>query len=114
MDDMKQALQKRRGKGLDLTILLGGEPLLSIQQDDKNGNGDLAPTVKDKPGMLGGDDQTIPGQDDGTMSSDGNTDDSDAMMTSDMSDYDKQDLMNRKPRSLGDRARMDAMNRMKK
>jgi hypothetical protein len=40
--------------------------------------------------------------------------DMDQEMLSDMSDFDKQDLATRKPRSLGERARQAAMERMKK
>lgn len=82
-DLMKQALMKKRA-GLNLTIVLGGEPKKEEESSD------LAPSVKDN-AMEG--DEYMP----------------------EMDEMEKADLESREmPRSIGERAKMAALKKMKK
>ncbi len=117
MDPMKEALNRRRGKGVDVTILLNGLPEgvevgnAEVQNADDQ-NSDLAPK--------GEQDSELPEHGEGTQPEEQEVDASagdDEMgesITSGMSDFDKEDLQNRKPRSLGDRVKLAAMGRMGK
>ena len=92
MDPMKKALQMRRGQGLDIKILVG-EP----EEDKKT---DLAPTPEMQKEAVA----------EGEMP----MDEMHEQMMGEMDDADKMDMMNRKPRSLGERARQMAMMKMDK
>lgn len=97
MDPMKDALLRRRGKGIDLTIMIG-EP----QAGDEDKKSDLAP-----PGES-------PEQDDESLvkTDQEGMDQEEAEgypMLEPMDEMQKEDLMKRKPRSLGERAKQFAM-----
>lgn len=101
MDPMKHALAKRRGKGIDLTISI------SPSKDDEKSS-DLAPK---------GDVPPEPADGEGVALSPVNPephDDMDAQMLGGMSEHDLHDMKGRKPRSLGERAKQGAMQRMQK
>lgn len=137
MEAMKKALDKRRGKGLDVTIMMGGKP---SDGDDKTT--DKAPDLgMPAPGMEGGgmDDDTLPQGDEldqlkslikdnpkatallasleakHAPAPDAPTDDGDAGddMMQGMSDHEKADMASRPPRGLHERA-MQAMMKGKK
>lgn len=111
MKALQDVIKSRRGKGLDITILLGGhnEPDLD---DEMKKDSDLAPSLKEEsPGI--GEDKDLPVADEETITDDDRDNDSsiNSMNGDDfedgISDYEKQQLMSpdHKPRSLGDRAR---------
>lgn len=127
MNPMKEALQRRRGKGLDLTIAVGS-PSPKEEQEE---NPDVLPTSKEEgDGEMGAKlsqlkellmDPALKQQamkmimEEGSEEEDqeesegmGSVDDE---MMSSMSDYDKKDLMQRKPKSLGEYARKAALER---
>lgn len=83
---MKKALMQKRGKGIDLTIILGNP------EDEKSE--DLAPG---QPEEEVSQDQLLP---------------EDVMAG--MSDYDKSSLMDSEPRSLGERAKKELLMKMRK
>lgn len=110
MDPMQEALMRKKGKSLDLEILLGGKPIVMGQGEMKQGN-DLAPPREGE----GEESQEMPEVEvkiNPEMGEEESEDDS-ALMQG-MSDYDKSSMMSRKPRGLGDRARMEALQRSKK
>lgn len=110
MDPMKDALAKRRGKGLDLTILLGGEPIMTGQAK-MNDDSDMAPPPAEGEESAMEEAQETPAEED---AEDNDLESADKSLISGMSDYDKTSLQARKPKSLGEHARMGAMNRLKK
>ena len=131
---MKRAISQRRGKGLDIKILLGHSgPNLdhggdggSVEPRDKNS--DLAPPgdhsdesqdralIQDE---LGKHDAMDEAKDKEMIRAElmrrEAKEGSDESMLDGSSDYEKQDMMSReRPRSLGERARMAAMHRIHK
>jgi hypothetical protein len=134
-DPMKEALNRKRGKGIDLTIAVGspqGEP----DGDDKS---DLAPKTKTDPsadpeaeeGDAPHEDKLIqlmeqlkeqPEMVDmfqKMLNEQQNPDPSQDQVMQEsveesMTPNDQQDLKDRKPRSLGDRVKQAALSRMKK
>ncbi len=119
-DPMKEALNRRRGKGVDMTILLSGLPegVQVNSAEIKNADdptSDLAPKGDD----MAEESQESPEveQHEQAEPEAGEENHGEAMdqeMTKDISDFDKNDLMNRKPRSLGDRVKQAAFGRMSK
>lgn len=117
MNHMLEALKQRRGKGVTLNITI--EP-----QDDKTS--DLAPSGMKK-GMVGEDvDQEalqegspeveVMGSDmeeNPMMDPKYGMDEMDQGLESEMSDHERGHLMNGKPKSLGERARFEALSRVK-
>ncbi len=109
LDPMREALKRRKGKGIDITITV--DPEGGVEQKDT----DLAPKGEALQGEDEGLGKLMPGQEQEPQL-DG--EDDLAMLeelTGDMTDYDKQQAMEpgRKPMSLGGRARTDALGRMK-
>lgn len=111
MDSMKEALLKRRSKSLDISLMVNGEPVFESEiQAEKSS--DLAPKGESKmvPQMQGepnGEESMaaeMSEQDGGEE-----MDDLRQAVTGQMSDYEKKDIMSRKPRSLGERAKLEAM-----
>lgn len=105
---MMDALNQRRGRGLDVTIQLGQSPQAPQMQEEamkKNDpKSDLAPPGPAL-GQMGDIEHSQSPMEMQAMSD---------HMLGGMSDHDKSDMMSRKPRSLMDRARMDAMKRSDK
>lgn len=101
LDPMMEALKSRRGKGLELTIMIGPEGA-EVKQEMEEKKSDLAP----KPKM------EVENEADDMDAGD---DDMEGALMEGVSDYDKEEMMSgRKPKSLGDRVRMEAMkNKMK-
>ena len=92
MDMMKDALAKRRGKGFEIKIAI--EPMDESKTD-------LAPEVKDEAEMpMEAPEVEVESEDEG-YPMDG------------VSEYEKSSLMERKPKSLGDRVRMEALKKGK-
>lgn len=135
MNPMQDALSKRRGKGLDLTISVGSPKddktdigPSSLKSDESEAPsemmgeghegelGQLAQILKNNPKALEYAKQLIAEAEPTEESpeeeapTDGNLD---KELTSSMTDYDREDLEKRKPRSLGEAARKAAMGRMK-
>lgn len=111
MDPMKKALAMRRGQGIDIKIIVGesdGDKKTDLAPKPENplaSGADMKPIQAGSPMDQMVQDQQAQGHEDADM---------DAHMLSQMSDFDKQDLSARKPRSLGERARQAAMERSKK
>ena len=117
-ENMKKALQSRRGRGMDMSIILA--PHEEHQMHDKEGGsvggdtdrkyeesrkGDLAPMSKvplDKDHGAG-----VPEQDPMGLSPLSALKDSDLL--NGMNEYEMGDTATRSPRSLGERARRDAI-----
>lgn len=107
MDTMKEALKRRKGQSIDLTIVLGGP---EGDAATINGISDLAPDQGGSPELK--DEQEM--KPEGEIAPDKQPEEGiDDEMISGLSDYDKKDMESRKPKSLMDRAMMDAMNRKK-
>jgi hypothetical protein len=116
MDSMKEALMKRRGKGMELTVLLDGKPVMQGTAEMEK-NTDLAPPPE---GMDEGKGMEAPAPDmqdpqDQEEAQESPAMKDDELMTEGMSEQDALDMRDReKPRSLGERAKMAAFGRMKK
>lgn len=113
MDSMKDALMKRRGKGMELTVLLDGKPVMQgTAEMDKNTDLAPPPDGAEQDPQAG---MNAPQIDDSNGPDDPADMGDDQMMTQGMSDQDQLDMQGReKPRSLGERAKMAAFGRMKK
>lgn len=112
MEQMKKVLALRQGKGIDIKIIVGES------EDEKEKKTDLAP----KPKMEEEDEskelempiskdmqlEVEPKEDEEEMNG---MEDMDKAVMSDMTDYEKEDLAGRKPRSFGERVRQAAMKR---
>lgn len=111
MDPMKKALAMRRGQGIDIKIIVGesdGDKKTDLAPKPESplaSGADMKPIAAGSPMDQAVQGQPMEGHEDSEM---------DAEMLSQMSDFDKQDLAERKPRSLGERARQAAMERSKK
>ena len=110
---MKKVLQSRRGRGLDISVILGSP------EDDKHT--DLAPkpdhplAIDQAAGVRGAEDPTSPIHEDlekEHIEALEKLHDGDLM--DGMSDHDKHDMSGREPRSLGERARQMMMMKMSK
>lgn len=112
MDQMKEALTRRRGKGMDLQILLNGEPVLDGTAEINPDQSDLAPTPDDKGGPMASPDDEAPEMMGAPDQADGDQPPMNPLEG--MSAPDRQDLAARKPRSLGDRMRQEQMSLQKK
>lgn len=98
-DVMKDALMKRRGQGLDINIL--------VKPAADEGKTDLAPPGPgEKPGMMA----ESPEDEQKEM----DMGEVDQEMMDPMQQHEIDDLQSRKPRSIGDRAKLAAMSRMSK
>jgi hypothetical protein len=102
-DSMKKALQSRRGRGIDVSIIVGPHEDESAEKE-ASGKGDLAPPPS---GPLAVDKPTLPGMaqpmgQDLSQMHEGD-------LLGGMSDYDKQDVASRAPRSLMERAKQQMM-----
>ncbi len=96
MDSMKDALMKRRSQGMDLSILVDGKQIMqgTVQPDDKNT--DLAPPPDQGEQM-----DEMPSQEEG-----------DDIMSQELGNPEQTEFdAQQKPKSLGDRAKMEMMKR---
>lgn len=103
MDPMKDALKRRKAKGIDITI--------TIDPDGQGKETDLAP-----PGEAPEGDLAAEGMPEGQMLSPEQADMQELEeLVSDMSEQDKMQAMEpgAKPMSLGQRARMEALGKLK-
>lgn len=111
---LKEALKRKRMGGADLTIILGGMPekegMIEEEEDmmDEKET-DLAPNAK-KPMEEEEDDEQIVAD----ASVDGEEVNEDLDITDDMDDYEKEMMMGKKPKSLMERARYEALMKNKK
>ena len=94
MDFMKDALKKRKSNGFEISITV--EP-------SEGKDSDMAPVVKDK--------EEMPDSLDGMVDE---MESPEEFPMDGMSDYDKESLMARKPKSLVERAAMEAMKKKEK
>jgi hypothetical protein len=108
MDPMKEAMKRRRGQGFDITIMVNDKPV----GDDKTS--DLAPPPA-KPEMEAVSPLEAEGEVPQELAAEEDPAALDEAMLSGMTDHDKaQAEAPHKPKSLGDRARMAMMGRLKK
>lgn len=91
---LMDALKKRRGKDLGVTIILGSPEI--EMEDKKEEMSDLAPEMKEE----AMEEEVVADQ---------MPEEEDLAGLAEMSQYDKEEMMQRKPRSLGERAKKMAM-----
>lgn len=124
---MQEALAKRRGNGIDINFILGNglggiTDVGTVPENEKHS--DLAPKgapmipAKPSPGMAGYEKgqamlQAQAESEDGAESQEDAKQEAEDILQG-MSENDMEDLKGRKPRSLGDRVKMSAMNKMSK
>lgn len=116
MNHMKQALDMRRGKGIDLTIILGSDKPM----DEENKNTDMAPENKAQkmeempqdPEAEIMSEEGLPEGDPAIAQVESDEDPYSDMI--DIPEAEKMDLMGRKPRSLQERAMQNHMMKSKK
>jgi hypothetical protein len=109
MDPMKKALAMRRGQGIDIKIIVGES---DEEQEKKT---DLAPKPAMPESEVAEDGQApLEAMDPKAMPQGVENAEMDAEMLDKMSEFDKQDLSSRKPRSLGEYAKKAAMGRSEK
>lgn len=120
-DAMKDALMRRRGKGLDITIILGGKPGMDIGSEgaEDRKDSDLAPSIKkeaEQPeleeGMPPDADPIAEDQAEEAGAVDGDPALEKELMSH--GEHQDPDLLARKPRTLGERMRQMAMMKHKK
>ena len=103
-ENMKKALQSRRGKGIDISVILG--PHEGDKEEQESKKSDLAP-APDHP--LEVDHAAgVPAPDHPSMRSP-LSEMKDSDLLNGMSEYDMGDAATRSPRSLGERARKEAI-----
>lgn len=95
MEGMENALSRRKESGLDIEVKVNGQPY------------ELVPAADPAPALEAPEKMPLEGEQE-------DPDSLDESMISGMSDFEKSDMQNRKPKGLGDRARMDALKRQKK
>jgi len=100
MDPMTDALKRRRGKGLDISILINGD---EVNMDDKKT--DLAPKGEMPPEGEPAPEEMPPEGEDAEMME---------AMGGPMDEEQMAGMTAGKPRSLGERAKFEAMKKMKK
>lgn len=125
-DAMLEALKRRRGKGMELTIMLGQGPMSEEEMEqNSNKSDDMAPEMKmqspegedphvevemESPEMH--EQEVQMGEEDNKEFKKGD-EDLDEEVLGQMSDYEKQRSMSAKPKSLMERARQAALMRKK-
>jgi len=118
-DMMKEALAKRRGKGLDLTIVLGGQQPDHAPDEvgsEKKDTG-LAPEVKDK--MIAHEEKELELMKKGELPPELEKQEMAEMqeygpLFENMGDYEKEHIAKTEPKGIGARARKFAMEKMGK
>lgn len=114
-DLMSEALAKRRGRGLDLTIIMGGGNPNEVGSEKKDTG--LAPDVKDK--MIAHEEKELELMKQDKLPQEILEEEKEEMaeygpLFENVSDYEKQQIAQSEPKGIGARARKMAMEKMGK